>query len=297
MGILMGVVTIDAHLVRRLIALQFPEWADLPITLIERGGWDNRTFRVGEHMIARLPSAARYASQVEKEQRWLPRLTPFLPVPVPVLVAMGAPAEGYPWCWSIYRWIDGEPATTASISDECAFARDLASFLGALQSIDATDGPTAGPHSFFRGGSLATYDGQTREAVALLGDGFDADRATAMWEAAIEAQSVRSPVWVHGDFAAGNLLVNKGRLCGVIDFGCLCVGDPACDLAIAWTMLGRESREVFRSGICLDDATWLRGRGWVLWKALILHTGLVEGHPYEVADAGRVLGNLLAERV
>ncbi|PLU75165.1 aminoglycoside phosphotransferase, partial [Sinorhizobium medicae] len=135
---------IDAVLARRLIATQFPQWADLPVRPVEFGGWDNRTFRLGKHMTVRLPSAAHYALQVEKEQEWLPRLAPSLPLPVPVPLAMGRPGEGYPWHWSVYEWRHGEIATRAQIADLSRFATTIGEFLAALQRIDAQGGPPPG---------------------------------------------------------------------------------------------------------------------------------------------------------
>ena len=198
---------IDVSLVSRLVATQFPQWAHLPIKPVEFGGWDNRTFHLGEQMTVRLPSAAAYALQVEKEQRWLPRLAPHLPLPIPVPLAMGQPAAGYPWHWSVYRWLDGEIATIERIADLPQFAIDLAQFLVALYRIDPTGGPPPGPHNFFRGGPLTVYDGETRQAIAALDGTIDTDAATAVWEAALAATWRGSPVWVHGDVAAGNLLV------------------------------------------------------------------------------------------
>ncbi|HYD46399.1 MAG TPA: phosphotransferase, partial [Phenylobacterium sp.] len=148
-------------------------------------------------------------------------------------------------------------------------ATDLAGFLAALQAIGAEGGPAAGRHSFHRGGSLAVYDAQTREAIATLGPAIDGPAATAAWEAALASAWDRSPVWAHGDVAVNNLLVEAGRLSAVIDFGTSAVGDPACDLVIAWTLFEGESRAAFRAGLALDEATWARGRGWALWKALI----------------------------
>jgi aminoglycoside phosphotransferase (APT) family kinase protein len=249
-------VNIDVTLVSQLVTAQFPQWADLPIRPDEFGGWDNRTFHLGEHMTVRLPSAAAYAQQVEKEHRWLPRLAPLLPLPIPVPLAMGVPADGYPWHWSIYRWLAGEHAAIERIADVSQFATTLAQFLIALQRIDATGGPPPGQHNFFRGGPLAIYDGETRQAIATLDGKIDADAVTAVWEAALTARWYGSAVWVHGDVSEGNLLVRRGRLSAVIDFGSSAVGDPACDLSIAWTLLGGDSREALRAALPLDGATW-----------------------------------------
>jgi aminoglycoside phosphotransferase (APT) family kinase protein len=200
-------VDIDVSLARRLVATQFPQWAGLPIKPVEFDGWDNRTFRLGAHMTVRLPSAAAYALQVEKEHRWLPKLAPLLPLPIPVPLAKGAPAAGYPWHWSVYRWLDGEPATIEPIADLCQFATALAQFLRALQRIDSAGGPPPGRHNFFRGGPLTVYDAQTRQAIAALDGRIDTEAASAMWEAALQATWHGTPVWLHGDVAAGNLLV------------------------------------------------------------------------------------------
>ena len=260
-------VDINVSLVRRLIAAQFPQWADLPIKPVEFDGWDNRTFHLGEDMTVRLPSAAPYALQVEKEHRWLPRLAPRLPLPIPVPLAKGAPADGYPWQWSVYRWLEGETATIERIADLRQFAIALAEFLTALQRIDPAGGPPPGRHNFFRGGSLTVYDAESRQAIAALEGEIDADAATATWEAALAATWHGAPVWFHGDVAAGNLLVEGGRLSAVIDFGTSGVGDLSCDLAIALTLFRGESRDAFRAVLRPDDATWSRGRGWALWKA------------------------------
>lgn len=261
---------IDVALVTKLVATQFPQWADLPVRPVAHGGNDNRTFHLGEAMTVRLPSHAAYVAQVEKEQLWLPRLAPLLPLPIPTPVAMGKPDDGYPCPWSIYRWIDGEVAANARIDDRTRFGRDAAGFLATLQTIDPTDGPAAGAHSHNRGGPLAAFDEQTRTAIAELGDRIDTAGATEAWGAALAATWDGPPVWVHGDIAMGNLLVRDGRLSAVIDFGCSAVGDPACDLVLAWTWLDGEGREAFRAALQLDEGTWTRGRGWALWKALIV---------------------------
>lgn len=260
---------IDAALVRRLIAGQFPQWADLDVRPIRPGGWDNHTFRLGTEMTVRLPSATRYVAQVAKEHEWLPQLAPLLPLPIPVPLAKGNPTTEYPWPWSVNQWIDGEIAAPERITDPSAFAIDLAAFLTALHQINAVDGPPPGPHNFWRGGPLRLYDGETRQAIALLTGEIDAAAATTVWERGLASTWHSAPVWVHGDVAVGNLLVTAGRLTAVIDFGSSGTGDPACDLAIAWTLFEATGRSAFRSALPLDDETWARGRGWALWKAVI----------------------------
>jgi len=286
---------IDAALVSRLIESQFPQWARLPLAAAEPNGWDNRTFRLGSNLLVRLPSAQSYAEQVAKEHRWLPVLAPELPLPIPAPVTMGEPTAGYPWNWSIYRWLDGMPASTAAIDNLTEFAETLAHFLVCLRRIDATDGPPPGAHNFFRGGPLETYDAETRTAIAAVQESIDAELAMAVWETGLAATWYGPPVWVHGDVAAGNLLIRNGRLAAVIDFGSSGVGDPACDLTIAWTFLTGESREAFRAGLALDAATWARGRSWALWKALITYAGKLKSDPTAAAAALRVIDIVLVE--
>lgn len=172
---------IPAAVVAQLVREQFPQWADRPVTPVLPGGWDNRTFRLGDDLAVRLPSAARYVAGVEKEHVWLPRLAPHLPLPVPMPLAIGAPGAGCPWPWSVRPWIPGRPAAPERIDDLAAFARDVARFLCALWSVDATGGPAAGEHSFHRGGRLAVYDGETRRAVTTLSARIDARAATGIW--------------------------------------------------------------------------------------------------------------------
>jgi aminoglycoside phosphotransferase (APT) family kinase protein len=260
---------ITPALVKRLLAAQFPQWADLPLTRVELDGWDNTTFRLGKDMSVRLPSGDAYTAQVDKEHRWLPVLALQLPVPIPEPLAKGAPSQEFPRPWSIYRWLEGEHATTDRIADLDRFATDLAMFLDALYGAESDAGPAAGPHSHFRGGPLTTWDAQTRALIAALDGQIDGETATAAWDRALEARFAGRTVWVHGDVAATNLLVADGELCAVIDFGCSAVGDPACDVTIAWTLFSGESRRAFRDALGIDDATWERGRGWALWKALI----------------------------
>ncbi len=285
---------LNAALVKGLIAQQFPHWAHLPVRPVSPGGWDNRTFLLGETMSVRLPSAQRYAAQPPKEQRWLPILAPLLPLPIPVPLAMGAPACGYPWAWSVYPWLDGETAATALIADLERFAVTIAQFLVALQQVDATDGPAAGAHNFFRGGPLSVYDEETRRALVALERVIDTRAALAVWETALSAPWRGAPVWAHGDVSAGNLLVRDGRLSAVIDFGSSGVGDPACDLVLAWTFLSGESRAAFVEALPLDEATWARGRGWALWKALITLVEQVGIRSDEAARTRSLIEEILA---
>lgn len=263
-------IVISRQQVRALIASQFPQWAGLDVRPVELSGWDNRSFRLGDDMLVRLPSAGRYVAQVEKEHRLLPKLAPLLPLPIPKPLAIGEPGQDYPFPWSVYGWLEGEPlARHLGHIDLATIAVDVAAFLKSLQGIDATDGPLAGEHNFHRGGSLAVYDGEARAATLRLADEVDQRLAMEIWQLALSSSWQGQGVWVHGDIAEGNLLVRDGRLSAVIDFGSSGVGDPSSDLILAWNVLDAESRNVFHLAMNLDNATWQRGRGWALWKALI----------------------------
>jgi aminoglycoside phosphotransferase (APT) family kinase protein len=242
----------------------------MPVEPVAESGWDNRTFRLGDAMTVRLPTAERYVAAVAKEHAWLPRLAPRLPQPIPEPLAVGDPGVGYLWPWSVRRWIDGRPAGPERVADRTAFADALAGFLVALWGVDAAGGPAAGAHSFHRGGSLAVYDAQTRAALATVRPRVDRAAAERVWAEALATTWTRPPVWFHGDVAVGNLLVDEaGALSAVIDFGTSGVGDPACDLVIAWTLFDGRSRAAFVEATAQDAATWARARGWALWKALI----------------------------
>jgi aminoglycoside phosphotransferase (APT) family kinase protein len=287
---------ITADLVSRLVAEQFPQWAALPVRPVDADGWDNATFRLGTTMSVRLPSAASYVDAVEKEQRWLPVLARQLPLPVPVPLAKGVPGCGFPRPWSVYQWIDGEPALTAGVADLTRFAVDLAGFLSALYRIDPAGGPPPGQHNWFRGGPVAFYESETEESLKALRGRIDTGLAAAVWRAALDAPWDGPPVWFHGDAQPGNLLLRDGRLSAVIDFGTSGVGDPACDTTIAWTFLTGEPSRVFRERLPFDDATWARGRGWAIWKAMkVLGAALDAGDADDAAETERVIDAILAD--
>ena len=262
----------DVGLVGRLIAEQLPQWAALPIEPVTERGTDNILYRLGDEMVVRLPGRARPALALAKECAWLPKLAPLLPLPVPMPLALGRPrpAEGYPFPWAVYRWLEGDTATPQRVGDLRGAAADLAEFVAALQRIDATRGPAPGDHNVFRGVPLAERDDMTRAAIDGLPDDIDRDSLLEAWDAALAAPEWdRAAVWIHGDLDARNLLVRNGRLSAVLDFGCLGVGDPACDVMVAWKLLDTEARSVFRSTLDVDDATSARSRGWAVSQAVV----------------------------
>lgn len=284
---------IDTHLVQRLVAAQFPKWAALPLEPLPVGGTDNAIFRLGEELSVRLPRHEVSTGPLAKELRWLPQLAPHLPFAIPAPVAHGRPSAEYPWQWAVYRWLDGEDATVAPLDLHRA-AVDLAELIAALQRIDPADGPPPGG----RGGPLAPRDEYVHAAIGALGDLIDAAAVTKAWDDALRAPDWdRPPVWVHGDLDARNLLVGDGRISGVLDFGSCCVGDPACDVKVAWAVLDAETRPLFRERLAIDDATWARGRGWALSQALIALPYYLETYPAIVEQAWRWLGEALADSI
>ena len=285
---------VDEPLVRRLIAAQLPQWAGLDLERVQSDGTDNAIYRLGDDMAVRMPRYRGAASQVEKEAKWVPRLAPHLPFDVPVPLALGEPSEGYPWHWSVCRWVPGE---RGAVDDERDAAARLAGFVRAMQRVDPSGGPPPGEHNFGRGSHLVTRDRWVRDALEEVSDEVDVAAAAAVWEQALAAPLWdRTPVWVHGDLHGGNLLVSEGRLAGVIDFGGLGVGDPAVDVMPAWTFLSAEGREVFRARLDADDATWDRGRGWALSMGLIALPYYRTTNPPLAATARRWIQETLTDR-
>ncbi|WP_017624641.1 aminoglycoside phosphotransferase family protein [Nocardiopsis chromatogenes] len=287
-------VPIDADLAHRLIAEQFPQWADLPVTPVPVSGMDNATFRLGDDMSVRMPRFRRWAEQVEREHRWLPFLAPQLPMTVSEPLAKGGPGAGYPFDWSVYRWLDGETAQGGGLADPERAALDLAAFITALRKVDATGGPGPRASNAFRGVPMGderdsiAVEARVRPKIEGLKGLADTDRVTAVWEDALAAPPWEGPpVWFHGDLATGNLLSVDGNLSAVIDFGTMGVGDPAVDLLPAWKFLPAEARGVFREALDIDDAMWARGRGWGLASSLP-----VPDDPYFQAVPGRVEAGL-----
>ncbi|MEU5525254.1 aminoglycoside phosphotransferase family protein [Streptomyces sp. NPDC047860] len=290
-----GMHPIDVDLVRRLIAGQFPQWAGLVIKRIPSDGTVNAMYRLGDDMVVRLPLVQGGANDVSMEQTWLPRLAPHLPTPIPEALGDGEPAEGYPWPWSVYRWLTGQNPEAGALSEPVLLAEDLAEFVAAMRSITLPGAPQA-----HRGGPVASLDAETRAAIEELRripqEGVDCDAATAVWEEALRAPGWDGPpVWLHADLMPGNLLVDGGRLTSVIDFGCLGMGDPACDLFPAWNLLPAHAREVFREALSVDNATWIRGRGRTLSQALIALPYYRKTNPAMAHNARHVIRTVLGE--
>lgn len=288
---------VDAALVGRLVGSQFPRWAGLPLEPLLPGGSDHVIYRLGTELTVRLPRHAGALGQAAKESVWLPRLAPHLPLAVPVPVAVGEPAFGYPWPWAVSRWLDGEVATVDALGDSSAAAVELAEFLIALWGYDPGAVPADLAGAGLSAGSLADRDRDTRAAVARIareGGPFDPAAMTELWDAALAAPAWPGPpVWFHGDFHTGNVLMSRGCPGAVIDFGDLGVGDPARDLIIAFTLMSATSRAAFRTALGVDDATWTRGRGWALATGLNAYNAYAAGNPRVAAQTTRQITRAL----
>jgi len=295
---------IDVSVVSALVAAQFPEWAELPVAPVGKPGVDNATYRLGDEMSVRLPRFERWVGQVFREHEWLPVLAPQLPLAVSVPLAQGEPGEGYPFPWSVYKWLDGDAAGPEALTDSEESARELAAFVAAFQRVDPTGGPPPGWSNGFRGVPMGDdsdspiVESRVRPKIAALDGLYDVAALTEVWEAALAAPAWDGPpVWIHGDPAPGNILLQDGRFSAVIDFGTIAVGDPACDLIAAWNWFPtRQARDIYRADLKVDDATWTRGRGWGLVSTLPAPADLAEdADPARATQARRRLDALVED--
>ena len=285
-----GEVHIDAALVERLIAEQFPRWAGLPIRAVRSTGTVNAIYRLGDHLCARLPRVEEWEQDLEKEWRWLPKLAPHLSLRVPEPIGKGHPTGSYPFSWAVYGWIDGRPYSADLVDDEQQAARDLARFVAELRRIDPAGAPRSGRRP------LRELDAVTRAAIEVARGVIDGDAATAAWERALEAPAWKgTPVWIHADLLRPNVLVRDGQLRAVIDFGGTGVGDPAADVIAAWSVFGRLGRRAFRDALDVDDGTWNRARGFALHQAALIIPYYGRTNPEFVSLASRTVEEVLAD--
>jgi aminoglycoside phosphotransferase (APT) family kinase protein len=253
-------VDTDVELVHRLLASQHPQWAGLPIERVRSAGTDNAMYRLGDDMAVRLPRTSGAADVVAKEQEWLPVLAPHLPLAVPLHVAAGEPEDAFPYPWGVVQWLPGDLTTLNRLDDPVRAALDLAAFVRALQTIDSTGGPT---HP--RGLPVRSQDAMVRMGIDGLRGEVDADAVTEAWKRIMKVPDYDgAPVWYHGDLVYLNLLAQHGKLTAVIDWGTCGVGDPTIETRIAWTLFPPDARQEYRAALGVDDATWERGKGWIL---------------------------------
>ena len=276
--------------VSRLVAQQFPQWANLPVRRLPVGGTDHTLYRIGDDLVARLPRIDWASGSADKDSRWLPFLAPHLPLDVPAPVAVGEPGEGFPFRWAVVPWLPGSNPSNDNV-EAAEAAVTLAGFIAALQGIDPTGAPASD-----RGVPLAERDKWTRTAIAELGDRIDRPRVTAVWEEALAAKEwAQGPVWMHGDLSAGNLLVRQRKLTAVIDWGGVGSGDPAVELMPAWGIFSGESRRIFREALGCDEDMWQRGRGWALSTSLIALPYYWQRYPGIVAESEAKIAAILAD--
>lgn len=289
-------MTID--LVETLLLEQAPALAVLPVTHLA-GGWDNELFRLGDSMLVRLPRRAAAAELMEHELRWVPVIARDLPVETPLPLVAGRPGPAFPWPWSVVPWIDGVRAAELPPAQRAGIAETLADLFHALHTTAARNAPV----NPFRGGTLNRPEADQRfrarvaDAGAALGD---VDAVLARWEAWRTAPDWdAADVWVHGDTHPLNLVVGPdGDLAGVVDWGDLTAGDPACDLATAWLTFDAAGRDLFirRANLAgrYDEHTWNRARAWALHLALIFWT-TSDDRPLQRSVGEHAVAQLLAE--
>jgi aminoglycoside phosphotransferase (APT) family kinase protein len=288
-------LTSSVEMVREVLRDLQPRWADCSIREISSTGTDHALYRLGDHSVARVPLRETATRPIDTEFRWLPWLAERLLVEIPRPLARIEPTASFPYPWSIHSWIDGECATTAPI-DRALLAVDLARLLRTLHALDTTGGPPSVEAYCRRGIPLRMRDPTTREAIASSRQLIDVAVVTSAWEAALATPEwTGQPVWVHGDLAAGNLIIRRGRVAGVIDWACMSVGDPACDLIVVWELLDEPSRDSFRAELAVDEATWARGRGWALSSAVGALAYYEETNPFMADQARHKLRSLLGD--
>lgn len=257
-------IDVTHSLVVSLLDAQHPDLASLPLRFAG-SGWDNVLFRLGKDLVVRLPRRAVADALLVAEQRWLPGLAAPLTVPISAPVRFGTPTPAYPWHWSVCRWIPGVSAAAVPRADRGRAAGALAQFLAELHRPAPEDAPVS---PVGRGGPLAARDDVVRARLSALPVPSPALRE--VWDAAVTAAPrTAESLWLHGDLHPANVVLEPdGSLAGVVDFGDLCAGDPATDLAAAWMHFDADGRDVFRTEYervrrC-DAATWTRARGWAV---------------------------------
>ena len=279
-------IEVDEHLVRTLLARQHPDLADLPVTPLD-AGWDNTLWRLGEGLLVRLPRRAVSAPLALHEQRWLPELERRLPLPISAPLRVGRPSDGYPWSWSIVPWLAGRPGDTTEITAPDRAADQLGRFLRALH----VEAPPEAPRNPYRGGALSTRAEAFEQRISELASEVDAPAIRHVWERACAAPSwLDPPVWLHGDLHPANVLVLDGALGAVIDFGDVCAGDPATDVAAAWMLLPESAVATFATSYGgIEPALEVRALGWaLLFGLMLLAIGLDDRPTYEPIGRGTI---------
>jgi len=282
---------INSNIVCSLLKEQFPEWLNLSLKLIKSQGTDNVMYQLGDDKVIRLPRTYGSALSLQKECDWLPKLAPKLPIPVPVPIARGIPSTYYPHPWAICQFLEGSNPCIENRLDLQQASKDMAHFIDMMQKIPVKSGPECR-----RGLPLDSRAQETRDAIQNVTEMYDAKLLNEIWDSMLAVPSWHgSPVWIHGDLHAGNLLAKNNLITAVLDFGSAGVGDPACDLMVAWTLLDTDSRKQFQEIIQYDDATWQRGRGWAFTMGLVAYPYYKETDPLLASIAKRALDEVVTE--
>lgn len=284
-------VDINPELIKALLLEQFPEFTNHPLQKMHPEGTDNVLYRLGNDKLIRLPRTKSSSLNIEKELTWLPRLGPKLPISIPKILCKGLSNKNYPFPWLICEWLDGINPDQEDMVGKLKVAADLATFVNAMQQIPAKSGPNCR-----RGQPLNTCDKQVLQSIPLLNKLYDTSLLKKLWESAINVPHwKKEPVWIHGDLHAGNLIVKDRILVGIVDWGLAGVGDPACDMMVAWTLLNQQSRKIFHSIIQPDDDSWARGRGWALFLGIVGYPYYRNKNPIFARIAKRALDQVIAD--
>lgn len=287
---------ISVSLVKKLIEDQFPQWSSLEIKPVKQSGFDNITFHLGDEFSVRLPRLKSFSTQPLREHKWLHKLAPRLSVRIPEVIALGKPSAHYPWHWSVCRWVEGKSFNAFTRQDLQQFAIPLAEFLKELHAIDGEGGLEPGEENFFHGLSPKIHDEKVQKAFEKISNYIDINVTKEIWSRAVNSEIVKGPVWFHGDMNTGNFIWREGKLAAVIDFGTMGVGDPACDLKIAWTLFDNPARKIFKDHLGYDEAMWDRAKGWALYNNSIYGLAFSENQTREsIQYCQKIAGNIFED--
>lgn len=282
---------LSLEVVKQLLNEQFPEWSHQTIHPLSHQGTDNVMLKLGENKILRFPRTQRSEESLKKEFLWLPKLDSSLPIQIPHILGVGRPNEQYPYQWAIVNFLEGRSPSDSNPLNLTLAAKDLGNFIKELQKVDTINAPLCS-----RKPPSMSCDKETRESMLALSDVFDIKVIDKLWDLALEVSSWKmDPVWLHGDIHAGNLLVQGRKLTGVIDFGMSGVGDPACDLIVAWMLFDQDAREIFHSAVNPDEAMWDRARGCALHFGIMAYSYYKNRDPFLAGVAKRTLNEILMD--
>lgn len=284
---------IDTELVQGLLIAQMPDLAELSLRRLDSWGTVNAVYRLGENLLVRLPRAPEYVRGPEREARWLPLFAQSLPIHVPKYERLGRPTSRYPSHWSVLEWVEGDPASEATIIRLDQAANDLGEFVQALREVSTANAPTGGNYRAFR---LARVDADFRGWLAKLPDDIDRFRVESVWNTSVSVgEWGLRPSWVHTDLRGGNLIVRDGRLAAVIDWEGCTVGDPSADHLAAWWLFDGDSRETFRTASGASKDTWSRAMGWALFMSVAAIPYYSETKPAFAGQARRALDEIISD--